>query len=145
MLLDLSYVNYLRAYFNFKKTLIGLMGSLNHRWYLFRFGKYWRFNWEWKWRIHVCCWGFGVQCSSPKKGKEKETLTFNQPQKSAIDFQSMNVKPKTSVVMKTALTMNLLTLFITLNVLPQQFINIIYKNCNNSKASFWFNYKCWCK
>ena len=72
--------------------------------------------------------------SSTKKGKEQKPLACNQPKISAMDSQSKNVKSKMSVVMKTALTMNLLTLFITLNVLPQQFLNIIYKNCNNSNG-----------
>jgi hypothetical protein len=72
--------------------------------------------------------------NSPKEEKEQKTVTFNQPQISAMDSQSNNVKSKMSMVMKSALTMNLLTLFIMMNSLPQQFLNIIYKNCNNSNG-----------
>ena len=72
--------------------------------------------------------------SSRKDEKEQKTVTCNQPKISAMNSQSKNVKSKMSMVMKTALTMNLLTLFIMMNVLPQQFLNIIYKNCNNSNG-----------
>ena len=72
--------------------------------------------------------------SSTKKGNEKKTATVNQNNISTMESQPKNVKSKMSVVMKTALTMNLLTLFVTMNVLPQQFLNIIYKNCNNSNG-----------
>ena len=70
--------------------------------------------------------------------KEKRVVTFEPLNASAnndqTSEQNKTLNKKISVVMKTALTMNLLTLFLMMSILPFQFLNIIYENCNDSNG-----------
>jgi hypothetical protein len=77
-----------------------------------------------------------VQTSNDQTNKKRTNiLAMNISQETdPVYEQQRKLKKRMLVVMKTALTMNFLTLLLMMSMLPMHVVNIVYKNCTNNSS-----------
>ena len=77
-----------------------------------------------------------VQTSNDQTNKKRTNiLALNIFQETdPVYEQQRKLKKRMLVVMKTALTMNFLTLLLMMSMLPMHVVNIVYKNCTNNSS-----------